>query len=76
MSKIFYAGPNIWVPNILLFDTCSKEYCLSERFYTVINNFGCIENESIAKSFKIHLGKDQKDLVITEYFGHCSKCHN
>ena len=65
MSKIFYAGPNI-----LLFDTFPKDYCLSERFYTVKNNFGCIEHEFIAMSFnrsKIHLEKDQKDLVITEY---------
>ena len=46
MSKIFYAGPNI-----LFFDTCPKDYCLSERFYTVKNNFGCIEHESIAMSF-------------------------
>ena len=71
MSKIFHAGPNI-----LLFYTFSKDDCLSERLYTVKNNFGCIEHESIAISFnrsKIHFEKDQKDLVITEYFGHCSK---
>ena len=35
---------------ILLFDPFPKDYCLSERFYTVKNNFGCIEDEFFAMS--------------------------